>query len=109
MKEVRGQTHLQMKNLLGKLMLNYDKRISPVKNQSQSVLVDVSLHLISIIGTNKVNQKLQPSGYLTIVFEDQFRTWDLQLNHSIFKIFLSQVRHLKYQTFNMLQIKEVKK
>lgn len=62
-KEVRGQTHLQMKSFLDKLMLNYDKRIRPV---------------------NEVNQKLQTLGYLTIVWEDQFRTWDLRLNHWIF-------------------------
>lgn len=89
--QVRGQTPQQVKGLVDSLMTNYDKRIRPVADQSLPVILDVSLNLISIIGTDEVNEKLETSGYLTIQWEDSLLTWDPSANDEVYRIFLPQV------------------
>ena len=106
--QVRGQTPQQVKGLVDSLMTNYDKRIRPVADQSLPVILDVSLNLISIIGTDEVNEKLETSGYLTIQWDDSLLTWDPSLNDEVYRIFLPQVCETFKRTYLLFsfQIKQ---
>ncbi|XP_062592340.1 acetylcholine receptor subunit alpha-like [Saccostrea cucullata] len=85
-----GQTPQQVKSLITDLFSSYDKRIRPVSDQSLPVILDVSLNLISIIGVDEVNEKLETSGYLTVQWQDSMLTWDPAVNNGIERIFLPQ-------------------
>jgi hypothetical protein len=88
---VSGQTPQQVKTLVNNLLSNYDKRVRPVTDQSMPVILDVSFNLISIIGVDEVNEKLETSGFLTIQWDDALLTWNPASNDGISKIFLPQV------------------
>lgn len=88
---VNSQTPVQVKSLVDTLLSNYDKRIRPVDDQTLPVILDVSFSLISIIGVDEVNEKLETSGYLTIQWTDSLLTWDPASNDGISRIFLPQV------------------
>ncbi|XP_061171694.1 acetylcholine receptor subunit alpha-like [Saccostrea echinata] len=85
-----GQTPQQVKSLISNLFSSYDKRIRPVQDQSLPVILDVSFNLISIIGVDEVNEKLETSGYLTVQWDDSMLTWDPATNNGIQRIFLPQ-------------------
>ena len=88
---VNSQTPVQVKSLVDNLLSNYDKRIRPVEDQTLPVTLDVSFSLISIIGVDEVNEKLETSGYLTILWNDSLLRWDPASNNGISTIFLPQV------------------
>ncbi|XP_052703476.1 neuronal acetylcholine receptor subunit alpha-6-like [Crassostrea angulata] len=87
---VNSQTPVQVKSLVDNLLSKYDKRIRPVENQALSVTLDVSFSLISIIGVDEVNEKLETSGHLTILWIDSLLKWDPASNNGISTIFLPQ-------------------
>lgn len=87
---VNSQTPVQVKSLVDNLLSNYDKRIRPMEDQTLPVNLDVSFSLISLIGVDEVNEKLETSGYLTIGWIDSLLTWDPDSNNGISKIFLPQ-------------------
>lgn len=87
---VNSQTPVQVKSLVDNLLSNYDKRIRPMEDQTLPVTLDVSFSLISLIGVDEVNEKLETSGYLTIRWIDSLLTWDPDSNNGISKIFLPQ-------------------
>uniref|UniRef100_A0A8W8INP2 Neuronal acetylcholine receptor subunit alpha-6 n=1 Tax=Magallana gigas TaxID=29159 RepID=A0A8W8INP2_MAGGI len=78
---VNSQTPVQVKSLVDNLLSNYDKRIRPVEDQALSVTLDVSFSLISIIGVDEVNEKLETSGHLTILWIDSLLRWDPASNN----------------------------
>lgn len=88
---VNSQTPMQVKSLVDNLLSNYDKRIRPMEDQTLPVTLDVSFSLISLIGVDEVNEKLETSGYLTIGWIDSLLTWDPDSNNGISTIFLPQV------------------
>ncbi|XP_061171691.1 neuronal acetylcholine receptor subunit alpha-3-like [Saccostrea echinata] len=85
-----GQTPKQVQSLISILFSNYDKRVRPVADQSLPVILDVSFNLISIIGVDEVNEKLESSGYLTVQWHDAMLTWDPETNDGIERIFVPQ-------------------
>ncbi|XP_052702649.1 acetylcholine receptor subunit alpha-like isoform X3 [Crassostrea angulata] len=87
---VNSQSPVQVKSLVDNLLSNYDKRIRPVEDQTLPVILDVSFSLISIIGVDEVNEKLETSGYLTIQWTDSLLRWDPASNNGISTIFLPQ-------------------
>uniref|UniRef100_A0A8W8IRY3 Uncharacterized protein n=1 Tax=Magallana gigas TaxID=29159 RepID=A0A8W8IRY3_MAGGI len=57
---------------------------------STVLAIDVSFSLISIIGVDEVNEKLETSGHLTILWIDSLLRWDPASNNGISTIFLPQ-------------------
>lgn len=88
---VNSQTPVQVKSLVDNLLSNYDKRIRPMEDQTLPVTLDVSFSLISLIGVDEVNEKLETSGYLTI-------RWIDSLSHGIRTVIMVFPRYFCLRT-----------
>ncbi|XP_062592388.1 acetylcholine receptor subunit alpha-like [Saccostrea cucullata] len=85
-----GQTPEQVQSLFRNLLSGYDRKVRPIADQSFPVVLDVSFNLRSIIRVDEVNEKLETSGYLSVLWEDAMLTWDPETNGGIERIFLPQ-------------------
>lgn len=73
-----GQTSADAIALKNQLFVTqaYDKKIRPVTNQSDPIEVYLNFYLLAINGLDEVTEVLKTTGYLWILWYDNFLTWD---------------------------------
>lgn len=67
---------MSMKNLFYDILLGYDTRIRPIKNQSMSVNVSTKFVPMSILDFDTVGQKFSVLGYFRVWWKDELLTWN---------------------------------
>ncbi|KAL4222924.1 hypothetical protein ACF0H5_018964 [Mactra antiquata] len=70
------QTINNASDLIDDLLTNYKTVLRPVINQTEAVIVNVSMELLSIIEFDEVKGNLHMNGFLTVAWTDQRLTWD---------------------------------
>ncbi|KAK7108174.1 neuronal acetylcholine receptor subunit alpha-7-like isoform X2 [Littorina saxatilis] len=55
---------------------NIDSRVRPVKNYSTVSVVNVSFHLMAILGFDTITQKLSSTGWLQATWSNEYTTWN---------------------------------
>ncbi|XP_063427441.1 acetylcholine receptor subunit alpha-like [Mytilus trossulus] len=55
---------------------NYQKKVRPVRNQDDLLVLRVDFHLIGINGVDEASQRLTTTGYLSTLWKDQYLEWD---------------------------------
>ena len=97
-----GTMYNSMANLYTKLVKNYDKRIRPKKNLSESVNITGTFILTGIYELETSSQKLTIMGCFEIMWSDEMILWDSVLHGGIevMKIPIGQVwtPNMKIQT-----------
>ena len=75
---VDSATNLDVRNLLNELFTirDYDTRVRPITNQTDPLVVFVEYFLYGVNDVNEVEQRLTTTGYLEIVWQDEFLSWD---------------------------------
>ena len=63
-------------HLYDDILLGYDKRIRPVRNQSQAVIVNFTFLLSNVIQFDTATQKLSFSGTFFFMWKDELLTWN---------------------------------
>ncbi|XP_052773834.1 neuronal acetylcholine receptor subunit beta-3-like isoform X2 [Mya arenaria] len=76
--QTEAQTADNVKALMMKLFTTdgYNKKVRPVANQNEPILVYCDFVLSSIIDFNEQEESLKVSGYLVLQWKDEFLTWD---------------------------------
>ncbi|XP_061179319.1 neuronal acetylcholine receptor subunit alpha-7-like [Saccostrea echinata] len=74
-------THLsytieQYNTLRDSLLANYSSKTRPIKNQGQSLQMQMSLWISSINDVSAVNQKMVTTAYLNVKWKDEIITWN---------------------------------
>lgn len=75
---VQAANDTDVRNLLTQLFTTnlYNKLVKPKINQSEPVVVYVDYYLFGINDLNEVEQKLTTTGFLEIIWKDEFLTWE---------------------------------
>ena len=55
---------------------NYQKKVRPVRDQNDLLVLRVDFHLIGINGVDEASQRLTTTGYLSTLWKDQYLEWD---------------------------------
>ncbi|XP_062588347.1 neuronal acetylcholine receptor subunit alpha-6-like [Saccostrea cucullata] len=74
-------THLsytieQYNTLRDSLLANYSSKTRPIKNQGESLQMEMSLWISSINDVSAVNQKMVTTAYLYVKWKDEIITWN---------------------------------
>ncbi|XP_061171696.1 acetylcholine receptor subunit beta-like [Saccostrea echinata] len=79
-----------VRQLTKDLLTNYDKRVRPVGDQSQTLKLDLSFNLCGVNSVDEVAEKLVTTGFIYAVWTDEGLTWSSATNNNINYIFLMQ-------------------
>lgn len=76
---VHPQTPSDLSRLLVTIFDGYNNRIRPIQNQTEPILLDISMYLFSINEVDEVDKKLVTTGYLEVRWTDGLLKWDPNL------------------------------
>lgn len=76
---VHPQTPADLSGLLVTIFDGYNNRIRPIQNQTEPILLDISMYLFSINEVDEVDKKLVTTGYLEVRWTDGLLKWDPNL------------------------------
>lgn len=87
-----SQTVANIKSVITQLFTTdgYNKRVRPVADQLEPVIVSMDFYLVGIDDFNEVTQKLTTTGYLSIFWLDTELNWDPALFGNVDRIQLPQ-------------------
>nr|XP_034339162.1 neuronal acetylcholine receptor subunit alpha-6-like [Crassostrea gigas] len=82
---IGGQETENVRNILNEIfeIQKYDKRIRPVRNESQSIGVSVSLFISGINYLDEKTGVFSVTGFLQVTWRDEFLVWEPKLYNNV--------------------------
>jgi hypothetical protein len=72
---IRCQTPANVNNLRTDLFASYNPSVRPVSDQTNAIVLDVSLFLSSVNDVDEVNEKMVTTGYISLGWYDDLLQW----------------------------------
>ncbi|WAQ95162.1 ACHB-like protein [Mya arenaria] len=83
---IDGQTWNGTRDLLGRLMDGYDRRIRPVRNQSHSVHIRVNFELYTFKEIDEISGTFSVAGNLELIWRDENLSWDPSKHEGVYSL-----------------------
>jgi nicotinic acetylcholine receptor len=85
---VRSASGSDMARLYKDLLLDYNRMVRPVIDQSQAVSVGVELHITNVRKLDERSQMLWMNGFMGLQWRDEYLTWNTSVYGDVTQIFL---------------------